>query len=88
MKHDQRDRFGPGQEAPQRGRVAPERVVGAFAMREAAVGAAIAAPAPCTARAVISHAWSVANPPSSEASAKTRSPAMKPRRRSSRSPDG
>ena len=57
------------------------------AISDSAVGAAIAAPAPCTARAVSSHAWPVANPPSSEASEKTSRPAMKIRRRSSRSPD-
>ena len=56
------------------------------AISDSAVGAAIAAPAPCTARAVISQAWSVARPPASEASTKTSSPAMKTRRRSSRSP--
>ena len=33
----QRDRFRSGQKAPQRIRVAPERIRGAFAMREAAV---------------------------------------------------
>jgi hypothetical protein len=57
------------------------------ATSDSAVGAAIAAPAPWTARAVISHVWSVANPPSSEASENTSSPAIKIRRRSSRSPD-
>ena len=50
-------------------------------------GAAIAAPTPCTARAAISHPWPVASPPASEASEKTSSPAMRIRRRPSRSPD-
>ena len=57
------------------------------AISDSEVGAAIAAPAPCTARAVISQAWSVASPPSSEASTKTSRPAMKTRRRPRRSPD-
>ncbi len=56
------------------------------AISDSAVGAAIAAPAPCTARAAISQAWPVARPPSSEASTKTSSPAIKIRRRPSRSP--
>jgi hypothetical protein len=57
------------------------------AISDRAVGAAIAAPAPWMARAASSHAWSVANPPSSDAPAKTRMPVMKIRRRPSRSPD-
>jgi hypothetical protein len=56
------------------------------AISASAVGAAIAAPAPWTARAASSQAWPVASPPSSEASTKISSPAMKTRRRSSRSP--
>ena len=38
------------------------------AISASAVGAANAPPMPCTTRAVSSHAWLVANPPSSEAS--------------------
>ena len=44
------------------------------AISDSAVGAAIAAPAPCTARAAISQAWSVASPPSSEASDEDQQP--------------
>ena len=57
------------------------------AISDSAVGAANAPPMPCTTRAVSSHASLVANPPSSEASEKSRIPAMKIRRRPSRSPD-
>ena len=56
------------------------------ATSDSAVGAAIAAPTPCTARAAISHACPVASPPSSEANEKTSSPAMRIRRRPCRSP--
>ncbi len=51
-----------------------------------AVGAVIAAPAPCTARAASSQAWVVANPPASEAAENKRMPAMNTLRRPSRSP--
>ena len=57
------------------------------AISDSAVGAANAPPTPWMARAVSSHAWLVANPPSREASVNTRMPAMKTRRRPSRSPD-
>ncbi len=57
------------------------------AISDSAVGAASAPPTPCRARAPSSQAWSVANPPSSEASEKIKMPAMKIRRRPSRSPD-
>jgi hypothetical protein len=57
------------------------------AISDSAVGAANAPPMPCTTRAVSSHSWLVANPPSSEASENSRRPAMKIRRRPSRSPD-
>ena len=43
--------------------------------------------APWMTRAPSSHAWPVANPPSSEASVNSKMPAMKTRRRPSRSPD-
>ena len=56
------------------------------AISDSAVGAANAPPTPCRTRAVSSQTWPVANPPSSEASEKTRMPAMKTRRRPSRSP--
>jgi hypothetical protein len=42
----QRDRFRSGQKAPQRIRVAPERIRGAFAMREAAVRGVQVLPGP------------------------------------------
>ena len=57
------------------------------AISDSAVGAANAPPMPCTTRAVSSHAWPVANPPSSEASVNSKMPKMKIRRRPSRSPD-
>src|SRR5580704_4481699 len=46
MKDDQGDRFGPGQEAPQRVRVAPGRVAGAFAVRQAVAQGVLALPGP------------------------------------------
>jgi hypothetical protein len=46
MKDDKRDRFGPGQKAQQRVRVAPERVGGTFAMREAVVQGVLMLPGP------------------------------------------
>ena len=57
------------------------------AISDSAVGAANAAPMPWMTRAPSSHAWSVANPPTSEASVNSKMPAMKTRRRPSRSPD-
>ena len=57
------------------------------AISDSAVGAANAPPTPCRTRAVSSHSWLVANPPSSEATENSRMPAMKTRRRPSRSPD-
>ena len=57
------------------------------AISASAVGAANAPPMPCTTRAVSSHAWLVANPPSREAAVNSKIPKMKIRRRPSRSPD-
>src|SRR5665647_3789239 len=51
------------------------------AINARAVGAASAAPAPCTARAVSSHHSDVAKPPTSEASEKMRTPVIKTLRR-------
>ena len=51
-----------------------------------AVGATIAPPTPCTARAASSQAWVVAKPPSSEATENRMIPAMKTRLRPRRSP--
>ena len=56
------------------------------AISASAVGATIAPPAPCTARAVSSHACEVANPPTSDAAENSSSPMMNIRRRPSRSP--
>ena len=53
---------------------------------DSAVGATMAAPTPCSARAPSSHAWVVANPPSSEATANRTMPAMNTRRRPRMSP--
>ena len=53
---------------------------------DSAVGATIAPPTPCRARAASSQAWVVANPPSSDASENTMMPAMKTLRRPRRSP--
>ena len=57
------------------------------AISDSAVGAANAPPTPCRTRAVSSHSWLVANPPSSEATENSKMPKMKTRRRPSRSPD-
>ena len=46
MEDHERDRFGPGQKAPQRVRVAAERVVGAFTMREAVAQSVLVLPGP------------------------------------------
>ena len=54
--------------------------------RARAVGATIAPPTPCSARAASSHACEVANPPSSEATENRTMPAMKTRRRPRMSP--
>ena len=51
-----------------------------------AVGATIAPPTPCSARAPSSHASEVANPPSSEAAENRMIPAMNTRRRPRMSP--
>jgi hypothetical protein len=51
-----------------------------------AVGATIAPPTPCRARADSSHAWEVAKPPSSEATENKMIPAMNTRRRPRMSP--
>ena len=55
-------------------------------IRDSAVGATIAPPTPCSARAASSHAWVVANPPSSEATENKMIPAMNTRRRPRMSP--
>src|SRR5215469_10151926 len=47
------------------------------AISDSEAGAASAPPMPWMARAVSSHAWSVASPPASEASANSAMPAMK-----------
>ena len=54
--------------------------------RDSAGGAMIAPPTPWTARAVSSQAWSLANPPSSEATENKMMPAMNTRRRPRMSP--
>ena len=46
VKDDQRDRFGPGQQAAQRIGVAPERVIEAFAVREGVTRGVLANPGP------------------------------------------
>ncbi len=46
------------------------------AISASAAAAIVAAPAPCTARAVSSHAWEVANPPASDAAENSSSPPM------------
>src|SRR5690242_3762578 len=51
-----------------------------------AVGAITAPPTPCTALAVSSHAWLVANPPNSEAAENSSSPKTNTRRRPRMSP--
>ena len=56
------------------------------AISDSEAGAASAPPMPWMTRAVSSHAWSVAKPPASEAIANSAMPAMKIRRRPSRSP--
>ena len=69
----------PAQTPSARLRGAPIGKVVAISAR--AVGAASAAPAPCTARAESSHHSEVAKPPTSEASENSRMPVMKTRRR-------
>jgi hypothetical protein len=54
-------------------------------MRDSAAGATSAAPAPCTAREIISRTGSWASPPASEAAEKMSSPAANIRRRPNRS---
>ena len=57
-----------------------------LAMSDRAVGEATAAPAPCSARAATSQAWSVAKPPANEATVKTAMPTTNMRRRPKTSP--
>ncbi|TMD19260.1 MAG: hypothetical protein E6I98_08420 [Chloroflexi bacterium] len=56
------------------------------AIRESAVGATIAPPAPWMTRAAMSQAEVVASPPANEPAAKTRTPVMNMRRRPYMSP--
>ena len=60
--------------------------VNVVASSASAVGAAIAPPAPWAARAMISIASLLANPPTSDAAAKIAMPIMNMRRRPKRSP--
>ena len=46
VNHGERDRFGPGQQAPQRVRVPAERVCGAFAVRQAVAQTVLVPPRP------------------------------------------
>jgi len=50
-------------------------------MSASAVGEAMAPPTPWATRAATNQAWSVANPPSSEAEVKTTTPTVNMRRR-------